>query len=82
MANVIKPKISAARKLSSDVWNHYHKKDLGGGFKQAVCKYCGHKNARVSSKTGTGNLKRNLDSCARKNSHDISELIGASWWKI
>lgn len=49
---------SSARKLSSDVWNHYHKKELEGSFRQAICKYCGHQYARVSSKVGTGNLKR------------------------
>lgn len=73
------PNVTAATrnngKLRSVVWNHFKHTELGGGFRRAVCKYCGHEYPKISSKSGTGNLKRHLEGYSRKNSHDVRQLV-------
>ncbi|KAL6553242.1 hypothetical protein OROGR_007084 [Orobanche gracilis] len=59
------------RKLRSVVWEHFNTKELGGGSRQAICEYCGHEYPKISSKDGTGYLKRHLPCCPRKHTQDV-----------
>lgn len=64
------------RKLRSGVWEHFDIISTNvDGVKSCRCKYCGHVYSKVSSKNETGNLIRHLDSCPRKNTHDVGQML-------
>ncbi|KAK6152576.1 hypothetical protein DH2020_012215 [Rehmannia glutinosa] len=44
-------------------------------FATCKCKYCGHKYNKISSKTGTGNLRRHIETCPRRNTHDVGDMM-------
>ena len=63
------------RKLTSNVWEHYEflKPDADGNL-FCKCKKCGQVYPG-ESKHGTGNLKRHLANCKKRNFRDIGQLL-------
>jgi len=63
------------RKLTSSVWQHYEflEPDVDGNL-FCKCKKCGQMYPG-DSKYGTGNLKRHLGICKRRNTRDIGQLL-------
>ncbi|XP_050207485.1 zinc finger BED domain-containing protein RICESLEEPER 2-like [Mercurialis annua] len=62
------------RKLSSIVWNYFIKEEGKNNKRTAKCKACG-KSYAADSKYGTGNMKRHIPVCPRKNSRDIGQSL-------
>ncbi|KAK6940581.1 HAT, C-terminal dimerization domain, partial [Dillenia turbinata] len=59
------------RKLTSPVWFHFEMLPLGDDERQkSKCKKCG-KVYLAESRFGTGNLKRHLDKCLKKDAPDV-----------
>ncbi|PON44410.1 Zinc finger, BED-type [Parasponia andersonii] len=71
----IDQQLKRKRRLTSKVWKSFAMLPLGPDKKQrARCKLCGVEYFAVS-KYGTGNLKRHIDSCIRRNHHDVGQLL-------
>ncbi|KAG2688933.1 hypothetical protein I3760_09G116200 [Carya illinoinensis] len=66
------------RRKRSNVWSFFDvvpDSDKVGDCKaRAKCKVCGA-SYLAASKYGTGNLKRHIDTCPRRNTRDISQLM-------
>ncbi|XP_061340052.1 zinc finger BED domain-containing protein RICESLEEPER 1-like [Gastrolobium bilobum] len=64
------------RKLVSKVWQHFERIPINkDGCKiQAKCKYCDQL-YMADSKYGTGNLKRHLDGCVRRDTRDVGQMM-------
>ncbi|PON71403.1 Zinc finger, BED-type, partial [Trema orientale] len=71
----IDQQLKCKRKLTSKVWKSFDMLPLGPDKKQrARCKLCGVEYF-ADSKYGTGNLKRHVDSCVRRNHLDVGQLL-------
>jgi hypothetical protein len=71
----IKKKAQKRRK-TSDVWNYFYplpSKCPNDDKPQAKCKYCDATNVILGA-YGTGNLKRHIKKCSRRNTHDVGQL--------
>ena len=63
------------RKLTSEVWAHFDILPVGADMKQrAKCKSCGTV-YMCDSKYGTGNLRRHMQNCERRDTRDIGQLL-------
>lgn len=69
-------KVKRKRRLTSSVWAYYDILNYVGPDEKArcKCKKCGTMFI-CESKYGTGNLKRHISTCARRNTRDIGQLI-------
>jgi len=68
---VEKEKKGHKRRRSSAVWEHFDAiRDKEGEKLKAKCKLCGTVYLAPST-YGTGNLKRHIDSCSRRNTRDV-----------
>ena len=65
------------RKLTLAVWNFFEMLPLSANNKQRCkCKNCGTTYI-AKSKYGTGNMKRNIDACIRRDTCDLRQLFSS-----
>jgi len=63
------------RRRTSAVWQHFDAiRGMEGKKLKAKCKICGTINLARST-YGTENLKRHLDTCPRRNTHDVRQML-------
>jgi len=72
---VEKEKKGHKRRRTLAVWEHFDVVRGNEGEKlKAKCKLCGTVYLAPST-YGTGNLKRHIDSCPRRNTHDVGQML-------
>ena len=67
-------KAKRPRKLTSAVWNFFDVVEGKNKEREAKCKACG-KLYPADSKYGTGNMKRHIPSCPRRDTRDIGQSL-------
>ncbi|KAI0526836.1 hypothetical protein KFK09_002428 [Dendrobium nobile] len=79
--NVVEPSndgsvvIKKRRRMTSQVWGHFEMlSNPTDGKQRCKCKKCGAQYL-CESKNGTGNLRRHLQNCKKRNLRDIGQLI-------
>jgi hypothetical protein len=73
--SVEKEKKGHKRRRTSAVWEHFDAiRGKEGEKLKAKCKLCG--TVYLAPNTyGTGNLKRHIDSCSRRNTRDVGQML-------
>ncbi|PON61860.1 Zinc finger, BED-type, partial [Parasponia andersonii] len=71
----VEQQLKRKRKLTSQVWKYFEILSVGPDKKQkAKCKLC-RMEYFTDCKYGTGNLKRHIDLCVRRNHRDVGQLL-------